>query len=87
MAESLETGFILMLAGMGTVYVLLTLLVWLVQAVSKLSRWLEPPVAAPVAAPAPLPSGPAVDSELLRIISAAVQAHRERHRPQRERRE
>ena len=80
MAESLETGLILMAAGMGTVYVLLALLVWIVGLVSKLSRWLEPAVAAPAVA---LKAGavPAADGELLGVIGAAVKAHRDRHTP------
>jgi oxaloacetate decarboxylase gamma subunit len=80
MAESLETGLVLMLAGMGTVYVLLAVLVWLVQGVSKLSRWLDPPAAAVLAAPAPMTTT-AVDRELLSVIGAAIKAHRDRRTP------
>ncbi len=79
MAESLETGLVLMLAGMGTVFVLLAMLVWIVQGVSKLSRWLEPPAAAVPAAAAPTTTS-AVDRELLSVIGAAVKAHRDRRR-------
>lgn len=79
MAESLETGFVLMLAGMGTVFVLLATLVWIVQGVSKLSRWLEPPAALPAAPAATTTS--AVDRELLSVIGAAVKAHRDRRTP------
>ena len=81
MAESLETGLVLMLAGMGTVFVLLAMLVWLVQGVSKLSRWLEPPAAAMPAAHAPTTTTAAVDRELLSVIGAAIKAHRDRRTP------
>jgi sodium pump decarboxylase gamma subunit len=81
MAELLETGFVLMLTGMGTVFVLLTVLVSIVQAVSKLCHWLAPPVAPAVSAATALPSGAAVDRELLLVIGAAVKAHRERRHP------
>jgi oxaloacetate decarboxylase gamma subunit len=80
MPESLETGLILMVAGMGTVYVLLAVLVWLVGLVSKLSRWLAPP--ATVAPAVAAPSGAAQtsnDGELVGVISAAIRAHRLRH--------
>jgi sodium pump decarboxylase gamma subunit len=81
MAESLETGLILMVAGMGTVFVLLAVLVWLVGIVSRLSRWLEPaPAPAPaVAAPPPAAGMPLADRELVGVIGAAVKAHRDRH--------
>jgi sodium pump decarboxylase gamma subunit len=81
MAELLETGLILMVAGMGTVFALLAALVWIVGLVSRLSRWLEPKAATPPAGPpadvAPRPV-PATD-ELATVIGAAVKAHRDRH--------
>ena len=77
MAESLETGLVLMLAGMGTVFVLLAMLVWIVHGVSKLSRWLELPAAALPAAHAATATT-AVDRELLSVIGAAIKAHRDR---------
>ena len=77
MAESLETGLILMAAGMGTVFLLLAMLVWLVGLVSKLSRRLEPAAPPPVARE-PAAATPA-DGELLGVIGAAVKAHRDRH--------
>lgn len=80
MANSLETGLVLMVAGMGTVFALLAMLVWLVHGVSKLSHWLAPPAAA---AAAPVPTSPpqpgiAADGELASVIGAAVKAHRDR---------
>jgi oxaloacetate decarboxylase (Na+ extruding) subunit gamma len=78
MAESLETGLILMAAGMGTVFLLLAMLVWLVGLVSKLSRRLDPPVASPAAAPEPTHTA---NGELLSVIGAAIKTHRDRHTP------
>ena len=73
MAESLETGLILMAAGMGTVYLLLAALVFVIQGVSKLSRRLDRAV--PVTAP-PQAAKPAADTELVTVIGAAVAAYR-----------
>jgi oxaloacetate decarboxylase gamma subunit len=78
MAESLETGLVLMVAGMGTVFALLALLVWLVQGVSKLSHWLAPPVAAAAPASTAPSQSVAADGELVSVIAAAVKAHRDR---------
>ena len=68
-----------MAAGMGTVYLLLGALVWIVGLVSRFSRWLEPATtpAAPRADVLPR-STPAAD-ELATVIGAAVKAHRDRH--------
>jgi oxaloacetate decarboxylase gamma subunit len=75
MAELLETGLILMAAGMGTVFLLLALLVFVIQAVSKLSRVVDPhaPAVAPEDRP---PVAPADDTELVTVIGAAVSAYR-----------
>lgn len=74
MTESVEQGLILMVAGMGTVYLLLALLVWLIGLTSRLARRLEP---APVERPPP-PAASAPEDELVAVIGAAVRAHRER---------
>jgi oxaloacetate decarboxylase gamma subunit len=80
MTESLEFGLILMISGMGTVYVLLAMLVYIVSLVSRFSRWLDPtPQPAPAAA-VPMPAAPAVDAELVSVIGAAVKAHRQRRK-------
>ena len=70
MAESLETGLVLMAAGMGTVFALLAMLVWMVRGMSRLSRWLDPQ--APVAAPPP--PAAATNDELITVIGAAISA-------------
>jgi oxaloacetate decarboxylase gamma subunit len=73
MAELLETGLVLMAAGMGTVFVLLAALVFMVHGVSRLSRWLAPPV--PVAAAPPPATTPKNEAELVTVIGAAVAAY------------
>jgi sodium pump decarboxylase gamma subunit len=81
MAESIETGLILMAAGMGTVFLLLGALVWVVRLVSHFSRWLDPQPATPSPSPPADVSpraAPAAD-ELAAVIGAAVKAHRDRH--------
>jgi sodium pump decarboxylase gamma subunit len=81
MAESLETGLILMAAGIGTVFALLAALVWIVGLVSRFCHWLDPRDSAPaVASPVgAAPKPPAAADELVTVIGAAVKAHRDRH--------
>jgi oxaloacetate decarboxylase (Na+ extruding) subunit gamma len=77
MNELLETGVVLMAAGMGTVFVLLTVLVFIVQGVSKVSGWIEPRRGAPAAvAHAPPPAEHVADTEIVTIIGAAIAAYR-----------
>lgn len=71
MAPLLEAGLTVTLIGMGTVFALLTLLVGVVQLMSRLSRLLEGEAAAPA---------PAVDPETLSAIGAAVKTFREKRR-------
>ena len=73
MAELLETGLVLMAAGMGTVCVLLAMLVWSVRGVSRLSRWLDPQTPETELQP---PATPAAADEIVTVISAAVSAYR-----------
>lgn len=69
-------GINLMLIGMGTVFLFLTLLVFCVQIMSRLiGRYF--PEAAPVPAPAPAPDRR--QEEVLAAVSAAVHHHRQRH--------
>ena len=70
----IEQGVELMLFGMGTVVVFLTLLVLITSAMSALvQRYLPPPPEPAAAAPA---SG--VDAKTLAIISAAIKQHRDK---------
>ena len=74
MTEVLGEGVRLMLAGMGVVFVLLTLLVLAVKGMSRLALAVGPPAAAPDA-----PAAVGVDiggTELVAVISAAVTAYR-----------
>ncbi len=80
MADSVENGLILMAAGIGTVFVVLATLVWLVGLVSRVSRWLEPTPVATAMAPASGAAAPR-DDELIGVIGAAVKAHRDGRRP------
>ncbi len=68
--ELLEQGLELMLAGMGTVFVFLTVLVFATTGMSALVRRFEP---APVAAS----EGPT--AEEVAAITAAVTLHRRKH--------
>jgi sodium pump decarboxylase gamma subunit len=81
MPESIETGLVLMVAGMGTVYLLLGALVWVVGLVSRLARWLDPKPALTATSPAAdvTPSSTPTADELASVIGAAVKAHRDRH--------
>jgi oxaloacetate decarboxylase gamma subunit len=68
--ELLEQGLALMLAGMGTVFVFLTLLVFATTGMSALVRRFEP---APIAES----SGPT--EEEVAAITAAITLHRSKH--------
>ncbi len=74
MTEVLGEGVRLMLAGMGVVFVLLTLLVLAVKGMSRLALAVGPPAAVPDA-PAVPGVGPG-GTELIAAISAAVTAYR-----------
>lgn len=75
MLEQLQAGFTLTLMGMGVVFVLLTLLIYVVQGMSKLCRMIEgtPPTAT-------TGGTPAVEEEIVSAIGAAVSTYRRRHR-------
>lgn len=82
MEELLETGLFLMAAGMGTVLVLLAALVLMVHCVSRLSRWLAPPMRIAAAPPPPAATAPQDEAELITVIGTAVAAY-ERDKGQR----
>ena len=81
MPESIETGLILMVTGMVTVFLLLGALVWIVRFVSWLARRIEPKAATPAPTPPTdvLPRPSPAGEELATVIGAAVKAHRDRH--------
>ena len=77
MTELLKEGLVLMGIGMGVVFVLLTLLVFVVQGVSKLSGVFAPAGIPPPASPSA--DRPAtVDEEIVSAISTAIGRHRRR---------
>ncbi len=72
--DLINQGLELMLFGMGTVIVFLTLLVFATSAMSALMRRFAPePEPVPVAAP-----GAANDPQLIAVITAAIKQHRSR---------
>ena len=74
----LQQGFDLMLYGMGTVFVFLTVLVFATRAMSAVvSRWQPASVDLPKQ-PAQV-AGTVEDQQLLAVISAAIHAHRQNH--------
>jgi len=80
----METGDLLseasnlMVLGMGTVFVFLTILVFVTSLMSTLVNRIAPP--APVAVPSSSKEGEPVanDQTLLAVITAAIHAHRSR---------
>ncbi len=80
-SDLLMEGVELMALGMGSVFIFLILLVFVTTLMSKfLSRFF--PEALPVPKPAAKPSAaaPAIDSELMAVIGAAIKQHRSRRR-------
>jgi len=73
MSELLQAGLNVTAIGMGVVFVLLTLLVFIIRGMSALSSAFEGPVE-PSPGTAVLPQ-----QELVGVISAAVAAYRRRH--------
>ncbi len=69
----IEQGVELMLFGMGTVIVFLTLLVFATSAMSALVLRFSPPAEPPASPP------PVKDGTLLAVIAAAIHKHRSRH--------
>lgn len=78
--ELLAVGFNVTLLGMGVVFALLGILVFVVQGMSRVAHALEggPPVSDAAAASAP--SGFHADQELVSVISAAIHRYRRARR-------
>ncbi|PID45335.1 MAG: oxaloacetate decarboxylase [Proteobacteria bacterium] len=77
----IDQGLSLMLFGMGTVFVFLTLLIFATTAMSKVVlRWFPEKVAeTPAPRKAPVAAAkPAIAPETLKIIQAAINQHRKR---------
>lgn len=75
MTDLLKEGLVLMGVGMGVVFALLTVLVLVVHAVSRLGRVFAP---APAPAPTPVRANSLPDDELTAVITAAIEIHRRR---------
>jgi sodium pump decarboxylase gamma subunit len=76
MSQLFQAGLNITAIGMGVVFVLLTLLVFIIQGMSALSRMIEGPE------PAPETQGSSQSlpqQELVSVISAAIAAYRKRH--------
>ena len=74
MSEVVTQGFDLVIYGMGTVFVFLTILVLLTMLMSMIVKSDPEPIPATSASNAP------VDSRTLAVIHAAVQQYRRKHR-------
>lgn len=74
--QLLSDAITLMLLGMGTVFVFLTLLVWLTGLMSLLVNRLVP--VRPAAPVVPGAQPPPADTDLPAVIAAAIHAHRSR---------
>lgn len=79
----IDQGFSLMLFGMGTVFVFLTLLIFATGAMSSvILRWFPEKIVEPTAKkkrpPAATTSGAPVAAATLKIIQAAIDQHRNR---------
>ena len=76
-------SFQLLLLGMGTVFIILTMLIFLISFSSKLLARYEdepPHVSAPVKTQAPVNQAAASDdSQLVAVISSAISAYKKRH--------
>lgn len=75
--DQLQNGLVLLLLGMGTVFVFLIILVFVIKAMSAIIRKVSPAKAsAPVARPVAVTAAPAVsasaDAEIAAAIVAAV---------------
>ena len=70
MTPLLASGVELMLLGMGTVFVFLTVLVIATVAMSKVIAWIAPPDD---------PNGATIDATHIAVITAAIAQHRKKY--------
>jgi sodium pump decarboxylase gamma subunit len=78
----MESGLTITAIGMGVVFILLTLLVGIIQAMSVLAHALGGKPVASAKAPA-LSAARTTDEDIIPVIAAAISAYRSRHRPPR----
>jgi len=77
MSELLEAGLNITAIGLGVVFVLLTLLVYIIRGMSALCARIEGPLPTMTEPPATADIRPS-NPELVGVISAAIAAHRAR---------
>ena len=80
MSPLLQAGLNVTAIGMGVVFVLLTLMVFIIRGMSALALRIAGPAATP-AAPSQSPGSAQTqqEQELVSVVSAAVAMHRKRH--------
>jgi oxaloacetate decarboxylase (Na+ extruding) subunit gamma len=79
MSPLLEAGLNITAIGMGVVFVLLTLMVFIIRGMSALAMRIAPPAAPAQGASQPgQPAQSLQETELVSVISAAVTTHRQR---------
>jgi len=80
MNSLMQAGLNITAVGMGVVFVLLTLLVFIIRGMSALARLLEgpSPESGQVTA-SPAAAGSISNLELVSVVSAAIAAYRKRH--------
>jgi sodium pump decarboxylase gamma subunit len=77
MAALLQDGLNITGIGMGVVFTLLTLLVFIIRGMSAVCRIITDAIPSPAE---PAATGPTADQELIIAISAAIAAHRRRRK-------
>ena len=78
MTEMMSSGVDLMFAGMGIVFLFLTMLVVAINMMSSLVQRFFPDAPTPVAATIKVSSG--IDKSIIAAITAAVHQHRSKHK-------
>ena len=76
MDDLINSGLTITAIGMSVVFVLLTLLVWIIKGMSAIARFFEGEPEAPRVTPASTTEPE--DEELIAVLSAAVSAYRHR---------
>jgi len=81
MSELLQAGLNITAIGMGVVFILLTMMVFIIRGMSALALRIAPPAPAGKHAAAQNKASPALrDEQLVSVISAAVTMHRHRRK-------
>jgi len=80
MSQLIQAGLNVTAIGMGVVFVLLTLLVWIIRGMSALAHAIGGVPGQPAAPSTASSPSTHSDQQLVGVISAAIAAHRARHR-------